>query len=287
MIPFSSKLNKLELWATDIGKAYLEPFTSELVYIISGPEFKELDGHVLIISRALYGLHSSGTRWHDRFSDYISELGFFPCKTEPDIWMHKLDDMYKYVAVYVDDLAIAMKNPKEFVDILEKKHKFKTKGTDPISFHVMDFSRNEDNTSCLSSTKYVEKLIKNYERLFGEHPKQNVSSPLEKGDHPELDTSELLDAEGIKTYQSMIGALQWMVTIGRFEILTAVISLSSFRAAPRVGHLERLNRIYGFLSNMSHAVLRICTEEPDYSDLPDLEHDWSRSVYGEITEVIP
>jgi hypothetical protein len=86
-----------------------------------------------------------------------------------------------------------MKNPKEFVDILEKKHKFKTKGTVPISFHLgMDFSRNEDNTLCLSSTKYVEKMNKNYERMYGEPPKRNVSSPLEKGDHQELDTSGIL-----------------------------------------------------------------------------------------------
>ena len=188
--------------------------------------------------------------------------------------MRKLGNIYEYVAVYVDDLAIAMKNPKEFDDILEKKHKFKTKGTGPISFHLgMNFSCDEDNTLCLSSTKYVEKLIKNYERMFGEPPKQNVSSPLEKGDHPELDTSEFVDEKGIKTYQSMIGALQWMVTIGRFDILTAVMTMSSFRAAPQVGHLERLRRMYGFLSKMYNAVLRIRTEEPDYLDLPDLEHD--------------
>jgi hypothetical protein len=123
--------------------------------------------------------------------------------------------------------------------------------------------------------------------MLVEPPKQNVSSPMEKGDHQELNTSEFLDEKGIKTYQSMIGALQWMVTIGRFDILTAVMNMSSFRAAPRVGHLERLKRIYGFLSKMRHAVLQICTEEPDYSKLPDLEHDWSRSVYGEITEKIP
>jgi hypothetical protein len=50
--------------------------------------------------------------------------------------MPKLDDMYKYIAVYVDGLAIAMKNPKVFVGILEKKNKFKTKGTGPFSFHL-------------------------------------------------------------------------------------------------------------------------------------------------------
>ena len=185
LVLFLAELNELELWATDVGNAYLEAFTSEKVYIIAGPEFKELEGHVLIISKALYGLRSSGARWHDRFADCISELGFFPCKSEPDIWMRKLGNIYEYVAVYVDDLAIAMKNPKEFVDILENKHKFKTKGTGPISFHLgMDFSRDEDNTLCLSSTKYIEKLMKNYERMFGEPPKQNCDFTIGKGRPP-------------------------------------------------------------------------------------------------------
>jgi hypothetical protein len=74
--------------------------------------------------------------------------------------MRKLDDMYKYDALYVDDLAIAMKKTKAFVNILVKKHKFKTKGTGPISFYLgMDFSWDEDNTLCLSSTKNIEKFL--------------------------------------------------------------------------------------------------------------------------------
>jgi hypothetical protein len=38
-----AKLNHLELWATDIGNAYLEAFTSEKVYIIANPEFGEYE----------------------------------------------------------------------------------------------------------------------------------------------------------------------------------------------------------------------------------------------------
>jgi hypothetical protein len=57
-------------------------------------------------------------------------------------------------------------------------------------------------------------MISQYEKIFGESPRQNVSSPLEKGDHPELDTLELLDTQGIVVYQSLIGALQWAITIG-------------------------------------------------------------------------
>jgi hypothetical protein len=64
--------------------------------------------------------------------------------------MRKKGSIYKYKAVYVDDLAIAMINPKEFTDILKTKHKLKLKGTGPITFHLgMDFTRDDDNTLCI------------------------------------------------------------------------------------------------------------------------------------------
>jgi hypothetical protein len=46
LILFPSELNDMETWATDIGNAYLEAVTDEKVYIIGGPEFGHLQGHV-------------------------------------------------------------------------------------------------------------------------------------------------------------------------------------------------------------------------------------------------
>ena len=48
----------------------------------------------------------------------------------------KDDNYYEYIAGYVDDLAICMKDPKAFFEILKEKHKFKLKGVGPISYHV-------------------------------------------------------------------------------------------------------------------------------------------------------
>jgi Reverse transcriptase (RNA-dependent DNA polymerase) len=87
-------LNDLQLWATDKGNAYIEAYTTEKVYIIAGPEFGEREGHILVISKALYGLRSSGARWHDRFANCIRELRFLPCKAEPDIWMRKKGSIF-------------------------------------------------------------------------------------------------------------------------------------------------------------------------------------------------
>jgi hypothetical protein len=79
-------------------------------------------------------------------------------------------------------------------------------------------------------------------------PSHKVTSPLEKNDHPELDTSPLLDDEGISKYQSLIGVLQWAITLGRFDVGTAVMTMSGFRVAPRQGHLD----VEGSKSNTSY-----------------------------------
>ena len=57
---FIRKLDGIEPWATDIGNCYLEAVTSEKVYIRAGSEFGDLEGHLLIIYKALYGLRLSG-----------------------------------------------------------------------------------------------------------------------------------------------------------------------------------------------------------------------------------
>jgi hypothetical protein len=58
-----------------------------------------------------------------------------------------------------------MKDPKELIDILEKHHKFKLKGTGPISFHLgMDFTRDKDNTLCILTTEYIDKPVKNHKK---------------------------------------------------------------------------------------------------------------------------
>ena len=80
--------------------------------------------------------------------------------------------------------------------------------------------------------------------MLGELTKQSYTSPLEWY-HPEIDPSKYLDTNGIQQYQSMIGTLLWKVIIGWFDILIAVMTMSSFHAASHKGHLERLKRIYG------------------------------------------
>ena len=65
------------------------------------------------------------------------------------------------------------------------------------------------------------------------------------------------------------------------------MSLSSFHAAPRVGHLERLKRVACYLCKMDQGCIRVRTDEPDYSMLEHRPQDWEKTVYGNVSEVLP
>ena len=118
-------------------------------------------------------------------------------------------------------------------------------------------------------------------------PEMKHRSQLQKGDHPELDTSPFLDEEGKMIYQSLIGCGQWNISIGRFDTHTAFMTMSRYCTAPREGHLERVKRIYGYLYRFRHFKIRFRVDEPDYSNVPPIQdHDWENSVYGQHEEDI-
>jgi hypothetical protein len=192
-------------WATDIGNAYLEAKTTEKVCIKAGPEFGELQRNLLIIiDKALYGLRLNGKAFNQLLSDCLRDLGFFPSKAVSSIFMRKCPtrDVYEYVATYVDDLCIIMEEPETFLkQLLSAPYNFKLKGSGEVNFHLgCGFERDSDGVLCMNPSCYVDKMEDAYKQYFKEKPNQKHRSPLVKGDHPELDTSEFLDQDGIDIY---------------------------------------------------------------------------------------
>jgi Reverse transcriptase (RNA-dependent DNA polymerase) len=151
IVMFLAELNDyLNFWSTDIGNAYLESDTMEKIYIIGGKEFEciGMQGHTLVIVKALYGLKSSGMRWWGVLADVLRQMGFVPSKADPNIWMrpkqdpdNPAQDHYEYIMVYVDDLGIASKAPEGIVKELEERYGFNLKGTGPTTFHRQDRCR--------------------------------------------------------------------------------------------------------------------------------------------------
>ena len=52
---FLAELNNLQLWGADVGNAHVQGLTEEKLYIVAGSEFEELQGHVFVMYKTLYG----------------------------------------------------------------------------------------------------------------------------------------------------------------------------------------------------------------------------------------
>jgi Reverse transcriptase (RNA-dependent DNA polymerase) len=214
-----------------------------------------------VINKALYGLRTSGKYWHEQLADCLRDLGFQPCVAESDMWLRANHNVYKYIGIYVDDLAIVAKDPQSITDKLTNYYKFKLK----LGIVV-----------CLFVPKQIESSTKQEESV------SNITVHNSKQERKRRSSEQGRVGFRIECYQSLIGSLQWAVPLGCMEIATAVMTMSSFRAAPQVGHLECVKRIIGYVSKMCHAAIHVQMAEPDLSS-----YDWMHTIYGDCQEVIP
>ena len=83
-----------------------------------------MEGHVLVISKALYGLKTSGKQFHELSTDTFHIEAYIPCKANSDVWMGCNGDTYEYIAVFVNDLICTMKDPRRFLFHLIKVHNY-------------------------------------------------------------------------------------------------------------------------------------------------------------------
>ena len=125
-----------------------------------------------------------------------------------------------------------------------------------------------------------------YERMFSLRP-MKIRTPLEAADHPELDTTKFGDDKEIKQYQTLIDPLQWLISLVRFDISVHISTLSCFRAQPRKRHVSRAKRIFGYLEWKYDGTIRFRTGEPNCTDMKNQVFEWTRTVYGNVTEIKP
>ena len=60
---FLDKIDGLDTCVMDIGNAYNEGETLEILAIITGTKFGDLEGHILLIFKEIYGMRSDELIW--------------------------------------------------------------------------------------------------------------------------------------------------------------------------------------------------------------------------------
>jgi len=152
-------------------------------------------------------------RFHERLADELRAMGFVPCYGETDIWMRAMNP---------DGTAMEAESD------VEKE--------DPAFIHQAASVRTFEGYYEYIAT-YVDDLIIASKdpmaiiRHLEEVPKfkLRVIGPFQfsLGCDFFLDEEGIFDENDTKVYQSLISALKWIVSLGRFDIAVHVMSLSS------------------------------------------------------------
>jgi hypothetical protein len=284
---FAAVHGNLSIIAADIGNAYLYAKTNEKVYTILGEEYgPAIANKVLVFDKCLYGLKTSGARFHEHLSDTLRDLGFKPSKADPDLWMKYLGTHYEYIARYVDDILIFSKKPEEIIDKL--KHKYFLQGIGVPEYYLgADFKlhkHGESETITVCAKTYISNVCKQIEELFGS-PLKGFETPMASDDHPELDDTGFLNTADHSKYRMLIGSGQWAINLSRLDIMFAIQTLAQYAAAPREGHMKRALRVFGYLKHYPKYGIIFDAAEKELPEAKVEEVNWNEQYPGAMEEI--
>ena len=84
----------------------------------------------------------------------------------------------------------------------------------------------------------------------------------------------------------LIGSAQWVITLGRYDIQYTTNSLARYGSCPRIGHLKRVIRMFGYLKHHQKHRIVFNNDPPNYDGITFLDHDWNEQ-YPDVTSDLP
>ena len=100
------------------------------VWLCARPEFGHLQGKVLVVKKALYGLKSSGLAFCAHLTETLDNIGFKISMANPVVWMRPATKLsgewyYKYILCYMDDILCISHEASRPMEEIKRALEFK------------------------------------------------------------------------------------------------------------------------------------------------------------------
>ncbi|KAL7539628.1 hypothetical protein ACHAWF_006464 [Thalassiosira exigua] len=234
-------LNDLDIFACDIGNAYLNAPCKERIWFVAGHECgHEIKERVMKLIRSLYGLKSSLL------------AGGKCARTSPNNSKPDGTIYYELLLVYVDDVLAISHDPEKIMETIGKRFEIKNDQYSPPTTYLggeleqFTIPGSNERSWGLLSTQYLKAAVANVETMLKEEgrefktasgAKAQKRNPIPSGYKPELDTMEKCDPKHHSRLQQLIGILRCTVEPGIISIYIEVALMSQYSANPRVSGL--------------------------------------------------
>ena len=212
------------------------------------------DGWVYFsIHKGCYGLPQSGKLANDLLTERLAEEGYYPTPDTPGLWRHKWRPIM--FVLTVDDFGIEYVGEQHAQHLLEtlRQHYEVTTDWDGKKYIGMDLEWDYTKRTCrLTMDGYVEAVLQKYghPKPTKPQPSPHKHKPIVYGQQtqetPEEDTSEPLDAAGVKRVQGIVGALLYYARAVDNKMLVGLSAIGARQASATVNTMEAVNQMLDY-----------------------------------------
>lgn len=216
---------------------------------------RQLDGYikddklVCKLQRAVYGLKQASRCWYTTFVSFLQKFDLKPCGKDNCVFIHKNNNNYLIVALYVDDGLVCGNSREIIMQIVDHlKTKFKITISNPSKFVGMEIKRDKTNSSIhVSQPIYIKKMA----AKFNLSEANKLLTPMIANQKIyNLGINNQSESPFTQTpHREAIGSINYTQTISRPDVAYAFRVLSSFQCNPRDCHWHAVKRLIVYLNS--------------------------------------
>ncbi len=236
----------------DVQSAFLQSPVDEPTFCRQAPGYEIPGPHptnplVMKLKQAVYGLRTASRTWYTTLDKALKHIGFEATRSDPCVYVYKKSNGFAYLTIYVDDILLTSPDKILIASLKERlMQRFSMTDLGEVSLILgMKVTRDRaKKTLRINQTDYTRSLLDKFNMSDCSPvstPGVGVELPLEQ---PE---ETLLDSEGIKLYQSLVGSLLYLSRISRYDIAYSVLQLTRFTSKPSKIHLTRAKHCLRYL----------------------------------------
>ncbi|GJV25719.1 ribonuclease H-like domain-containing protein [Tanacetum coccineum] len=226
----------------DVKNAFLHGDLSETVYMHQPQELRDHDhpDYVCLLQWSLYGLKQAPRAWFQRFSSYITRVGFSHSRCDSSLFICRQGTNTAYLLLYVDDIVLTASSEGLLQRIIHSLHQeFAMTDLDPLNY-FLGISVTRDSLGLfLSQKKYAVKILERAHMVTCNPCRTPIDTESKLG----CDCASVSD---LTLYRSLAGSLQYL-TFTRSDISYAVQQVCLYMHDPREPHFSALKRILRYV----------------------------------------
>jgi hypothetical protein len=248
-----SVVKDYELVQMDVITAFLNADVEEDIYM-KQPKGYENGSHLYCkLNKSLYGLVQAPHNWNGVLNNFILSVGFTRLKSDTCIYAKRSrTGELIMIGVFVDDMPVAYhkRDEHEWLEIKQlfmQRFRMKDLGECKLILGMRITRDRQKHTLHIDNQVHIEKLLDK----FGMRQCKPANTPEEQMKLVPTASEEEEKVDKVM-YQSMIGALNYLVQTCRPDIAHAVNTVSRHCTDPSHIHLVAVKRIMRYLRGTPH-----------------------------------